>query len=64
MESPGEKNVPFQFLSTVHAKVANSNPTNYLFLRLAINTLSIEHLKSLFSKFKNRAEMPMQWWMT
>ena len=31
---------PFQFLSTVHDKVANSNPTNYIFLRSAINTLS------------------------
>ena len=38
----------FQFLSTVHAKVANSNPTNYIFLRSAINTLSIEHVKSPF----------------
>ena len=38
----------FQFLSTVHAKVANSNPTNYIFLRSAINTLSIEHIKSPF----------------
>ena len=28
----------FQFLSIVHAKVANSNPTNYVFLRSAINT--------------------------
>jgi len=28
--SPGENNVSFiQFLSTVHAEVANSNPTNY-----------------------------------
>ena len=27
----------------MHAKVANSNPTNYIFLRSAINTLSIEH---------------------
>ena len=41
----------FQFLSTVHAKVANSNPTNYKFLRSAINTLSIEHIRSPF--FKN-----------
>ena len=32
----------------MHAKVANSNPTNYIFLRLAINTLSIEHIKSPF----------------
>ena len=38
----------FQFLSTMHAKVANSNPTNYIFLRLAMITLSIEHIKSLF----------------
>ena len=47
------------FISTVHAKVANSNPTNYIFLRLAINTLSVEHIKSpFFPKFKNRAGMP------
>ena len=46
---PWRKNVPFfQFLSTVHAKVANSNPINYIFLRSAINTLSIEHIKSPF----------------
>ena len=32
----------------MHAKVTNSNPTNYIFLRSAINTLSIEHIKSLF----------------
>ena len=32
----------------MHAKVVNSNPTNYIFLRLAINTLSIEHIKSPF----------------
>ena len=38
----------FQFLNTVHAKVANSNPTNYIFLRSAINALSIEHIKSPF----------------
>ena len=44
-------------LSTVHAtKVANSNPTNYIYLRSAINTLSPEHIKS--SKFKNKAGMP------
>ena len=49
----------FQFLSTVHAKVANSNPTNYIFLRSAINTLSIEHLKSpFFQNLKNQAGMP------
>ena len=47
---------PFSVFSTVHAKVANSNPTNYIFLRLAINTLSIEHTKS--PKFKNWAGMP------
>ena len=41
----------FQFLITVHAKAANSNLTNYIFLRLAITTLSIEHIKSPF--FKN-----------
>ena len=38
----------FSVLSTVHAKVANSNPTNYIFLRLAINTVSIEYIKILF----------------
>ena len=38
----------FQFLSTVHAKLANYNPTNYIFMRSAINTLSIEHIKSPF----------------
>ena len=48
MGNPGEKCTFFQFLSTVHAKVANSNPTNYIFLRSAINTLSIEHIKSPF----------------
>ena len=37
----------------MHAKVANSNPTNYIFLRSAINTLSIEHIKSpFFQNFK------------
>ena len=36
------------FFSTVHAKAANSNPTNYIFLRLAINTLFIEHIDSPF----------------
>ena len=46
--NPGEKCTFFQFLSTVHAKVANSNPTNYIFLRSAICTLSIEHIKSPF----------------
>ena len=46
----------FQFLGTVHAKVANFNPTNYIFLRSAINTLSIEHIKSPLSK--NRTGMP------
>ena len=47
----------FQFLSTVHAKVANSNPTNYIFLRLAIITLSIEHIKKpVFPKFKIELE--------
>ena len=59
MGSP-EKCTFIQFLSTVHAKVANPNPTNYIFLRSAINTLSIEHIKSpFFSKFKNRAGMPI-----
>jgi len=46
MGSPGEKCTFFHFLSTVHAKVAILNPTNYIFLRLAINTLSTEHIKS------------------
>ena len=56
---PWRKNVPFQFLSTVHAKVANSNPTNYIFLRSTINTLSIEHIKSpFFQNSKNRSGMP------
>ena len=32
----------------MHDEVANSNPTNYIFLRSAINTLSIEHIKSLY----------------
>ena len=32
----------------MHAKVANSNPTNYIFLRSAINTLSIEYIKNPF----------------
>ena len=45
---PEKKCTFFQFLSTVHAKVANSNPINYIFLRSAINTLSIEHIKSPF----------------
>ena len=49
----------FQFLSTVHAKVVNSNPTNYIFLRSTIDTLSTEHIKSpFFPKFKNWAGMP------
>ena len=49
MGSPGEKMYLFQFLSTVHAKVANSNPTNYIFLeRSAIDTLSIENIKNPF----------------
>ena len=53
----GEKKYLFQFLSTVHAKVAIFNPTNYTFLRSA--TLSIEHIKSfIFQKFKNLAGMP------
>ena len=30
------------------AKVANANPTNYIFLRLVINTLSIEHIAKKF----------------
>ena len=37
-------------VGAVHAKVANSNPTNYIFLRSAINTLSIEHIKVHFPK--------------
>ena len=57
-ESPGEKIVPFSVLSTVHAKVANSNPTNYIFLRSTIKTLSIEHIKKMFPKYKNRAGLP------
>ena len=41
----------------MYAKVANSNPTNYIFLRLAINTLSIEHIKSpFFQNIKIRLE--------
>jgi len=48
----------FQFLSTMRAKVAISNPLNYIFLRLAINILSIELVKSIFPKFKNWAGMP------
>ena len=40
----------FSVLSTVHSKVANSNTTNYIFLRSAINTLSIEHIKVNLSK--------------
>ena len=46
--APEKKCTFFQFLSTVHAKVANASPTNYIFLRSAINTLSIEHIKSPF----------------
>ena len=46
--APEKKCTFFQFLSTMHAKVANSSPTNYIFLRSAINTLSIEHIKSPF----------------
>jgi len=42
----------FQFLSSMHAKVAISNPTNYIFLRMAINTLSFELIK------RNWAVMP------
>jgi len=40
----------------VYAKVAISNPTNYIFLRSAINTLSIDLIKSPY--FKNQAGMP------
>jgi len=32
----------------VHAKVAIFNPTNYIFLRSAINTLSTEYIKSSY----------------
>ena len=46
----------FQFVSTVCSKVAISNPTNYIFLRSAINTLSYK--KSIFPKLKNRAGIP------
>ena len=57
MGSPGEKMHLFQFLSTVHAKVAIFNPTNYIFLRSAINTLSTEHIKSsYFQSLKIRLE--------
>jgi len=45
---PWRKNVLFQFLS----KVAISNPTNYIFLRSAINALSIELIKVHISKVK------------
>ena len=62
MGSPGEKCTFFQFLSVVHAKVANSNPTNYIFPRSAINTLSIEHIKSPFFKnLKIRLEYLLTW---
>ena len=37
------KNTPFLVL---FAKVSNSTPTNYIFLRSAIITLSVEHIKS------------------
>jgi len=48
----------FQVLNIMHAKVANSNPTNYKCLRSAINTISIRHTKmSKFPKFLNRVEM-------
>jgi len=42
MGSPGEIMYLFQFLSTVRAKVAISNLTNYIFPKLSINTLSVE----------------------
>ena len=59
--APEKKNYLFQFLSTMHAKVANSNPTNYILLRSAINTLSIEHIKSqLFQNLKNRAGISIE----
>ena len=41
----------------MHAKVVNTNPTNYIFLRAAINTLSIEH-SPFFQNLKNWAGMP------
>jgi len=50
MGSPGEK----MYLSSVfkhcdvHARVAIFNPTNYIFLRLAMNALSIELIKSAY----------------
>jgi len=47
MGSPGEK-CTFQFLSTLYAKVAIFNTTNYIFLRSAINTLSIELIISAY----------------
>ena len=43
--SPGEKMYLFQFLNTVYAKVVIFNPTNNVFLRSAINALSIEPIK-------------------
>ena len=36
----------FLVLSFVFAKVPNFTPTNYIFLRSAIITLSVEHIKS------------------
>ena len=50
----------FQFSSTVHAKVSNSNPINYIVLRSAINTVSIGHnyKLSIFLKFEIQAGMP------
>ena len=45
--SSGEKK---RVLTTVHVNVANSNPTNYIFLRLAIYRET--------PKIKNRAEKP------
>ena len=57
MGNPGEKMYLFSVVNTVHAKVANSNPTNYIFLRSAINTLSSEHIKSqFFQNLKIRLE--------
>jgi len=44
----------------VRAKVAISNPTNYIFLRSTINTLSIEHMKiPYFQSLKIGAGIPI-----
>jgi len=59
MGSPGEKTIPFfQFLSTVCAKEAISNPaaTNYTDISEISNEYAYK--KSIFLKFKNQAGMP------